>query len=91
MYILQVIFKDGHKYQLALNNNDIARLDISINSTKIDENKMEDYLSLRLCSIQFLIAPMKEILRYELMVCENNQTNINKYKEWWDSKHATND
>lgn len=90
--IIRVVFIDQTTYECAITNKELASLVIQVNSTHVGTGHDEDYLSIKCGIMPLLIAPMREIKKYELAFEPSDyKTDVNKYKEWWDSKHATND
>lgn len=86
--IIRVTFIDQDKYECAISNKDLSCLSVQVNSTHVGTEHDEDYLSIKCGAIPLLIAPMREIKKYEIAFEPTDyKTNINKYKEWWDSKH----
>lgn len=84
MFKILIEFVDGHQFLQGLNNKDILDLTVEINQKSIENGKEEAIFSLKIYSIPFLIAPLKNIYRYELLtvnVDETQNTNIDKFKE----------
>lgn len=86
--IIRVIFINQDKYECAISNKENSCLTVQVNSTRVGTERDEDYLSIKCGAIPLLIVPMREIKRYEMVFEPSDyKTDINKYKEWWDSKH----
>lgn len=72
MYLAILNFKDGHSWNMAFENSQISTLNISINPTKTND-KIEDFLSIKLFNVQLIIAPMSEVICYELKYERNEK------------------
>lgn len=86
--IIRVTFVDQTKYECAISIKELSYLAVQVNSTHVGTDHDEDYLSIRCDAIPLLIAPMREVKKYEVTFESSDyKTNTDKFKEWWNSKH----
>ena len=79
--IIRVIFIDQSKYECAISSKELSSLAIQVNSAHVGAGHDEDYLSIRCGTIPLLIAPMREIKKYEFVFESTDyKTDIDKYK-----------
>lgn len=87
MVNVTVIFQDGHKYALSLEDQQVMQLHVDVQSTKIDSSNIEDFFCLSFCTNRLVIAPMKEIKSYEIIFVAPTEEERNKIlKKWIDGK-----